>query len=111
MPTKRLGIGFIGGGFISRFHIRSLIGVRDVDVHCVYSKTKASAEETAALARETGVGQAKAYDSITDMVANSDIDALWICSPNFTRMEVMEEIVHAVESGKGELVGVTCEKP
>ena len=111
MPTKRLGIGFIGGGFISRFHIRSLIGVRDVDVHGVCSKTKASAEETAALARETGVGQAKAYDSITDMVANSDIDALWICSPNFTRMEVMEEIVHAVESGKGELVGVTCEKP
>tara|TARA_Y100000310_G_scaffold74935_1_gene71173 strand:- start:94 stop:1341 length:1248 start_codon:yes stop_codon:yes gene_type:complete len=109
--TKRLGIGFIGGGFISRFHIQSLIGVRDVDVHGVYSKTKTSSEETAALARVTGVGEAKAYDSITDMVANPDIDALWICSPNYTRMEVMEEIVHAVESGKGELVGVTCEKP
>ena len=86
-------------------------GVRDVDVHGVYSKTKTSSEETAALARVTGVGEAKAYDSITDMVANPDIDALWICSPNYTRMEVMEEIVHAVESGKGELVGVTCEKP
>lgn len=46
--TKRLGIGFIGGGFISRFHIQSLIGVRDVDVHGVYSKTKTSSEETAA---------------------------------------------------------------
>ena len=109
--AKRLGIGFIGGGFISRFHIQSLIGVRDVDVHGVYSKTKTSSEETAALARVTGVGEAKAYDSITDMVANPDIDALWICSPNYTRMEVMEEIVHAVESGKGELIGVTCEKP
>ncbi len=111
MPAKRLGIGFIGGGFISRFHIQSLIGVRDVDVHGVYSKTKTSSEETAALARVTGVGEAKAYDSITDMVANPDIDALWICAPNYTRMEVMEEIVHAVESGKGELIGVTCEKP
>ena len=111
MAAKRLGIGFIGGGFISRFHIQSLIGVRDVDVHGVYSKTKTSSEETAALARVTGVGEAKAYDSITDMVANPDIDALWICSPNYTRMEVMEEIVHAVESGKGKLIGVTCEKP
>ncbi|MDP6569118.1 MAG: Gfo/Idh/MocA family oxidoreductase [Candidatus Marinimicrobia bacterium] len=111
MSKRRLGIGFIGGGFISRFHIQSLIGVRDVDVHGVYSKTKTSSEETAALARVTGVGEAKAYDSITDMVANPDIDALWICSPNYTRMEVMEEIVHAVESGKGELIGVTCEKP
>ena len=32
MNKKRLGIGFIGGGFISRFHIQSLISVRDVDV-------------------------------------------------------------------------------
>ena len=30
--VKRLGIGFIGGGFITRFHIQSLIGVRDCDV-------------------------------------------------------------------------------
>ena len=37
---KRLGIGFIGGGFITRFHIQSLIGVRDCDVIGVMSKTK-----------------------------------------------------------------------
>ena len=109
MSPKRLGIGFIGGGFISHFHIQSLIGVRDVDVLGVVSKEQA--EETAALAIKTGVGEARTHDSITDMVANPDINAIWICSPNFTRLEVMEEIVHAVESGKGELIGVTCEKP
>ena len=32
MTRKRLGIGFIGSGFITRFHIRSLLGVRDADV-------------------------------------------------------------------------------
>ena len=30
MVKKRLGIGFLGGGFISRFHIQSLLGVRAV---------------------------------------------------------------------------------
>jgi predicted dehydrogenase len=45
------------------------------------------------------------------MVADNNIHALWICAPNFTRIEVMEEIVHAIETGKGELIGVTCEKP
>jgi predicted dehydrogenase len=45
------------------------------------------------------------------MVADPSIDALWICAPNFTRIEVMEEIVDAVKSGKGQLVGVACEKP
>jgi predicted dehydrogenase len=109
MGQNRLGIGFIGGGFIAGFHIRSLVGVRDVDVLGVVSKERA--EETAALAIKTGVGDARTHDSITDMVANPDINAIWICSPNFTRLEVMEEIVHAVESGKGELIGVTCEKP
>ena len=111
MSKKRLGIGFIGGGFISRFHIRSLIGVRDVDVIGVLSRTKKSAEETASLSREIGVGDAKVFESIMEMVADPDIDALWICSPNFTRLEVMEEIVAAIESGRGGLVGVTCEKP
>jgi len=111
LNKKRLGIGFIGGGFITRFHIQSLIGVRDVDVLGVTSRTKASSEESAGLAKATGVGDAKVYDSITDMVADPAIDALWVCSPNFTREETFEEIEYIISSGKGELIGVTCEKP
>lgn len=112
MPSKRLGIGFIGGGFITRFHIKSLIAVRDVDVIGVMSRTKSSAEESAALARTVGVGaQAKAYDTITHMVADPNIDALWVCSPNFARIETFEEIASAISTGKGELIGVSCEKP
>jgi len=108
---KRLGIGFIGGGFITRFHIQSLVGVRDCDVLGVMSKTRASAEESSVLSSSLGVGDAVVYDSITEMIANPDIDALWICAPNFTRIEVLEEIVSAIESGKGELIAVACEKP
>ena len=49
------------------------------------------AEDAAALARSLGVGEAQAYDTITDMVADPAIDAIWICAPNFKRLEVMEE--------------------
>jgi predicted dehydrogenase len=111
MEKNRLGIGFIGGGFISRFHIQSLLGVRDVDVVGVVSKTKQSAEDTAALANELGVGPAKAFDTITEMVEAPGVDALWVCSPNYTRIETFEEIANAVSSSKGELIGVACEKP
>ena len=111
MNKKRLGIGFIGGGFISRFHIQSLISVRDVDVFGVMSKTKQSAEETAELANDLGLGPAKAYDTITEMVEDPSINALWVCSPNFARIDTFEEIANAIKSGKGELIGVTCEKP
>ncbi len=111
MMKKSIGIGFVGGGFITRFHIQSLIGVRNCEVLGVMSRTKSSAEEAAALARTIGVGEAKAFETVSDMVADPNIDALWICAPNFTRIEIMEEIVDSIENGKGELIGVTCEKP
>ena len=112
MGKQRIGIGFIGGGFITRFHIQSLISVRNVDVIGVMSLTKASAVESAALARSIGVGDnAKAYDTITDMIADPAIDALWVCSPNFARIDTFEEIANAISSGKGQLIGVACEKP
>ncbi len=111
MTPGRLGIGFIGSGFITRFHLRSWEAVRDADVRGVWSPNRAHAESAAALARSLHVGAAKAYDSITDMIADPAIDALWICGPNHRRVENMEEIVHALKSGAGELVGLACEKP
>jgi predicted dehydrogenase len=111
MSGRRLGVGFVGGGFVGKFHIRSFVGVRDGDVLGVTSASDGTADEAAALARRLGVGEAQAYASVSEMVADPAIDALWICAPNFFRLEIMEEIVHALETGKGELVGVCCEKP
>ena len=111
MKKKHLGIGIIGGGFIARFHIKSWIAVRDADIVAIFDPDAKRAREACALVNTLGVGPAKPYASITDMVADPAIDALWICAPNYTRGTVMEEIAQAVLSGKGELVGVTCEKP
>ncbi|MDI6844555.1 MAG: Gfo/Idh/MocA family oxidoreductase [Candidatus Saccharicenans sp.] len=108
---KTLGVGFIGGGFITRFHIRSWVGVRNADILGIYDPDQKRAGEAASLARKLKVGEARPYKSITEMVADPNIDAIWICSPNYTRIEVMEEIAEAVLKGKGELIGVTCEKP
>ena len=111
MGKKRLGVGFIGGGFIGQFHIRSWIGVRNADICGIVDKSEENARKSAAMVKELGVGEAKIFASVTDMVADPDIGAIWICAPNFTRLEVMEEITNALISGKGELVGVACEKP
>lgn len=111
MAKKRLGVGMIGGGFVAQFHIRSWVSVRDADINGVVAKTPDEAEEAAGVIRKLKVGDGKIYKSITDMVTSPDIDALWICAPNFTRLEIMEEIVAAVKSGKGSLIGIACEKP
>ena len=109
--TKRLGIGFVGGGFITRFHVQSFIGVRDADILGCWSPRRESAERVAKLARDLDVGACKAYGSITEMIADPAIQALWICGPNHARIENIEEIVSAIESGKGSLLGIACEKP
>ena len=111
MTSQRLGVGFIGSGFNTRFHIQAWKGVRDADVLGVWSPNAKNASSAAQLARDLDVGAAKAYKSITQMVADPRIDAIWLCGPNQARIENVEEIVAAIASGKGTLRGIACEKP
>ena len=111
MGNKRLGIGFVGSGFVTRFHIRSMVGVRDADVLGIWSPNQAHAQEAADLARQLDVGPAKPYPSITKMVQDPAIQALWICGPNHTRVENIEEICAAVGEPGADLLGLACEKP
>jgi predicted dehydrogenase len=107
----RLGIGFIGSGFNARFHIMGMVGVRDADVRGVWSPNSRNAAATAKLVRDLGVGDAKPYRSVTEMIADPEIQAIWVCGPNHRRVENIEELTDVVTSGKGELRAVACEKP
>jgi predicted dehydrogenase len=109
--SRRLGVAFVGSGFNARFHLQAFRAVRDADVVGIWSPNKDNAASAAEYARTLDVGEAKAYASITDMVADPNVDAIWLTGPNQARVENVEEIVHAIESGKGSLVGIACEKP
>jgi predicted dehydrogenase len=109
--TRRLGIGIIGSGFNAKFHLRAFVGVRDADVLGIWSPNAKHAQEAVALARRLDVGRARAFRSIGEMVADPAIDAIWLCGPNFARVENVEEMVDAIERGRGTLVGIACEKP
>src|ERR1700680_1735301 len=107
----RLGVGFVGSGFNARFHMQAFQAVRDADVRGVWSPNLEHSSSAAALARSLDIGAAKAYASIRDMVADPQIDALWLTGPNHSRLENLEEVVHANESGVRTLRGIACEKP
>ena len=64
MKKDRLGVGFIGSGFITRFHMQSWIGVREADVRGVWSPNLEHAEETAAVGRSLRIGDTKAFATI-----------------------------------------------
>src|SRR5687768_16943298 len=84
LPTLRIGL--IGSGFIAKFHLTALIGVRNVTVTGVYSRTRANREALAARATDLGLGPTRAFDSLEEMIASGTVDALWILTPNNTRL-------------------------
>ena len=109
-PLKTLRIGMIGAGFIARFHLESFTGVRNCAITGVYSPTKESRSALAARANELGLGPCTAHSSLDKLIRAKDVDALWILSPNDTRVATMEAIHKAVKGGT-RLRGIACEKP
>ena len=109
--ANKLGVGFIGSGFVTKFHLQAWRGVRDADVLGIYSPNPDHAAATAARARELRVGNASPFNSIEEMVAAPHIDCLWLCGPNDQRVQNMQAICDALDSGKGNLIGIPCEKP
>jgi len=109
--TSKLGVGFIGSGFVAKFHLEAWRGVRDADVLGVYSPNTEHAKATAARARELRVGNARAFNSIEEMAAAPEIDCVWLCGPNHQRVQNMQAISDAIQAGKAKLIGIACEKP
>jgi predicted dehydrogenase len=109
--TDRLGIGIIGAGFNARFHIQGMVAVRDIEVRGLWSPNEKQAADTAELARKLDVGETEAYRSITEMVADPAIEAVWISGPNYARVGNVEELVRAARKRRQPLKGIACEKP
>lgn len=101
-----LRYGIIGGGFISAFQLRALAQVRGVEVAGLVSRRPP--EVLARFAREHGLGDARVFASIREMVPHVDVVAFF--APNFTRVAALEEVAAAVRAG-ARLRGLICEKP
>ncbi|WP_210481509.1 Gfo/Idh/MocA family protein [Naasia sp. SYSU D00948] len=113
MPSRTtLGVGLVGAGFIGQFHVRSWQGVRDGDIVAVGSRTLDAARDLAAEAQRTGVGSdVAAYDDVAELVRDPRVEAVWVLTPNHTRLDVIRTITDEVRSGRAQLRGIAIEKP
>ncbi|MFD9897730.1 Gfo/Idh/MocA family protein [Mesorhizobium sp. NPDC059025] len=111
LPKERLRVGFVGTGFIAQFHLKSLVGVRNVDVVGVYSRSNEKREHFVKLARELGLGVCKNHDSLESLLGDPTLDAVWILSPNYTRLDVMRTLNAESKAGRSRVFAVACEKP
>lgn len=110
--TRPFGVGLIGAGFIARFHARSFQQVRGADIVAVGSRTLDGARQVADEVEALGVGiDVQAYDDVAALVRDPRVDAVWVLTPNHTRIEVITAICAEVTSGRAELRGIAVEKP
>jgi len=101
-----LRYGIVGGGFITAFQLRAIAQVRGIEVAGLVSRTPP--EKLAAWVREHALGAGKIYASVREMAPH--VDVIVIFSPNFSRIEAIEQIAEAVRAG-AQLKGLICEKP
>lgn len=99
MTDRPLRFGVLGTANIARAFIAGVVPSAKVTVAAVASRDPAKAE---AFARETGVP--RFHGTYEALLADQEIDALYIPLPNSLHAEW---VVHAVEHGKP----VLCEKP
>lgn len=107
MFTETLRYGFIGGGFITAFQLRAIEQVRGIEVAALTSRTAPHA--LAQWARDHGLGPAVVKDSVRELAR--DVDVVVVNSPNFHRVEAMEQIAAAVRDDGVRLRGVIVDKP
>jgi predicted dehydrogenase len=108
LPALRVGL--IGTGFIAAFHLQSMVGVRNVTIGGIYSRSAERRTRIAEQSRRLGLGPAHMFDSLESMLMSGEVDALWLLTPNDTRLEIMREI-HRLRKAGSPIRAVACEKP
>jgi len=106
-----LRIGFIGSGFIAKFHAKSFQSVRHAQVTGVFSPTAAHRDALVAAVNAAELGPCRAHADLESLLAADDVDAIWLLAPNDRRLEAMRAIHAAVKSGRSKVRAIACEKP
>lgn len=110
-PKDKLRVGFVGSGFIAHFHLKAMLGVRHVEVTGVHSRKAENRARIVEAVAELGLGNCRGHDSLESLFRAEDVDAIWILSPNYTRLAVMRTLHAEVKAGRSKVFAVACEKP
>ena len=101
MHNKKIGIGFIGAGWMGSTLIQRIIESDDTELLALHQRSQKRAEETL---KNLGLENSIYTDSFDDILSNPKIDAVFICSPNSLHGQ---QSIKALKAGKH----IFCEKP
>ena len=97
----KVRIGFVGTGWMGEVQLKRIMERGDTQVLALFEPNR---ERATAVIKKNGLSGNILVDSFDDIVSNSDIDAVWIVSPNAFHGQ---QSITVMEAGKH----VFCEKP
>jgi UDP-N-acetyl-2-amino-2-deoxyglucuronate dehydrogenase len=101
MAKKKIGVGIIGCGAVSKAHINAYLELdNECEIKAIADINLENAVKIAALIP----GKVDIYEDINTLVKREDIDVLSICTPPYLHRE---QVIASLSSGKH----VICEKP
>ena len=104
-PDAKYKINVIGAGMIAHEHMLVTMLEGRAEIHGIYDVSEHSIRRATTMWAEHYPGHTlKVYDSIQAACNDPEVQALLICTPNYTHMEVVRE---AIKSGKH----IMMEKP
>ena len=109
--SGKLGVAFVGSGFINTFHARGWTAVRDADIVAVCSRNPARAKALAQLCADLGIGRPKYYTDVAETVRDKNVQAVWLGIPNDERVPVVKAITEEVRQGQSNVSAIACDKP
>lgn len=100
MTSENIRYGIIGTGMMGIEHIENILALDDT---CVTAIADTDAESLKTGSAHAGPACA-VYENYRDLLADENVDAVVVVTPNFTHIDVMKDVI---ASGKH----VLCEKP
>lgn len=97
----RIGIGFVGTGWVAGAHIDAFKGIAGCEIVALCSRKKSRAEERIA---HLGLAQAAAFSDLDKFLAHPGLDVVVVCTPHPNHPA---ETIAAAQAGKH----VVIEKP
>ncbi|HWL15417.1 MAG TPA: Gfo/Idh/MocA family oxidoreductase, partial [Opitutus sp.] len=93
-PSNQIRVGFIGTGGIAQGHIDTLLGFPDVRIVAVCDVDRFRRDAAAAkIDAFYGSGRCARHPDFRELAARSDVDAVWVCTPdNWHALAAIEAI-------------------
>ena len=90
--TPKLGYAVIGTGMMGREHIRAVHQLNQARIVGVFDTNSQSVEKALQEFIGTAHEPPKAYKTIAEINQDAEVDAVLICTPNFTHREVFDAV-------------------